>query len=992
MNRVSSWQSKVVGLFLLFVMTFGVCLAPASSLRADPVQDLDVEFYAACAFHNDLNMVYYCDILTPGEFTDLRLHVEFQKYSDSSDACTWETREITNYTVDEETGRYRFVFSGIAAAEMTNTAKFTLWAKSGSQEYKSEEKEFSIRRYAKAILASLAGSTDEKDKLLCSLMVDMLNYGTAAQLYFGRNTGDLANSTLTDQEKAFATGPVGELTSCLDVAAQDGSTVSFDSVSLNFINTVDLLAYVTFDSAPQSTVKAELSYKDVDGKTRTMTVSKDKFELWGKDNECCAIFKDLSVLYFRSPLTIVFKDGDRTISPKLTYSYESYAQTIVAGNYEETLKDLVKSMLLYGDSAYKYFSYTGSVEPEGDYVTYSMFKDPSDPDDYMSFVRAHEYANEHGLPVKADPGAVYYISHMDTSNPRGALIMTDTDWGDAQFVIDDSNITLEEGECFLFTVAPSAWGVNYYMSPSADYFLGVDPRLSQYPEHSYAKSNNSFPEIARQLDLYNRTFSSDTEAFQLHDNEYFEDEQTLFVIRTETKRRWGRYGSSTASDPEGKKQQEIILVNRDGTIDETTKLQWDWDKIDWIEKYKVDQDLLTVKGGSFTTIVNHLNSKSYVYRGISVQRSNVLIEGVEHYLEGEEACFTDGTKYPRVGAPYQGFIRVDHCAYVTVKDCVLMNHLRTYNYGNNVNTTAPYDYYAEYAASIVLDHVTCAGDGDDPSGPADSTGIMDKSRWGTTGTNFCKTIIVRNQSSISRIDAHKGTYNLTVENSELGYQSVAAVGFGEMRLINVTAHSDHFITLRNDYGSAWYGNIYIENCTWDIGTDYTVDMINALYNPANRYGFEPFEEDGITYYCSLPTKIEIHGFTIDATHLVHTYDKDGNPYDGPAIVFYNQRGLNIFTSIFTNVPSDHDLPADYLEDTEEFPYPLRVTKEVYIEGLKVITNPEYAGWKLKNVSVRSATYPQIHDELVFADTVLTLDGEITYDSAEPDPKWAPRNE
>ena len=58
MNRVSSWQSKVVGLFLLFVMTFGVCLAPASSLRADTVQDLDVEFYAACAFHNDLNMVY----------------------------------------------------------------------------------------------------------------------------------------------------------------------------------------------------------------------------------------------------------------------------------------------------------------------------------------------------------------------------------------------------------------------------------------------------------------------------------------------------------------------------------------------------------------------------------------------------------------------------------------------------------------------------------------------------------------------------------------------------------------------------------------------------------------------------------------------------------------------------------------------------------------------------------------------------------------------
>ena len=60
----------------------------------------------------------------------------------------------------------------------------------------------------------------------------------------------------------------------------------------------------------------------------------------------------------------------------------------------------------------------GSAEPAGKgagaqmgVVRYAKFGAVGDgvTDDLEAIVRAHEFANQHGLPVKADAGATYYI-------------------------------------------------------------------------------------------------------------------------------------------------------------------------------------------------------------------------------------------------------------------------------------------------------------------------------------------------------------------------------------------------------------------------------------------------------------------------------------------------------------------------------------------------------------------------------------------------------
>ena len=80
-------------------------------------------------------------------------------------------------------------------------------------------------------------------------------------------------------------------------------------------------------------------------------------------------------------------------------------------------------------------------------VRYSDFgaKGDGKTDDMEAIVAAHAFANQHQLPVKADDGATYYIAGKN----RTAIIQTNTDFGKAAFIIDDSNVENREAHVFM---------------------------------------------------------------------------------------------------------------------------------------------------------------------------------------------------------------------------------------------------------------------------------------------------------------------------------------------------------------------------------------------------------------------------------------------------------------------------------------------------------------------------------------------------------------
>ncbi|MFW6370946.1 MAG: hypothetical protein ACOC10_07050, partial [Bacteroidota bacterium] len=72
------------------------------------------------------------------------------------------------------------------------------------------------------------------------------------------------------------------------------------------------------------------------------------------------------------------------------------------------------------------------------FVRYSDFGAVGDgkTDDINAIAAAHAFANQHGLSVKAGEKATYYIS----GKKRTAIIQTDTDFGMAAFIIDDTDV------------------------------------------------------------------------------------------------------------------------------------------------------------------------------------------------------------------------------------------------------------------------------------------------------------------------------------------------------------------------------------------------------------------------------------------------------------------------------------------------------------------------------------------------------------------------
>ena len=83
----------------------------------------------------------------------------------------------------------------------------------------------------------------------------------------------------------------------------------------------------------------------------------------------------------------------------------------------------------------------------GGFVRYSVFGAVGDgkTDDIDAIAATHAFANEHGLMVKADEGATYYIS----GKVRTAVIQTDTGFGTAAFIIDDTEVEDRTASVFL---------------------------------------------------------------------------------------------------------------------------------------------------------------------------------------------------------------------------------------------------------------------------------------------------------------------------------------------------------------------------------------------------------------------------------------------------------------------------------------------------------------------------------------------------------------
>jgi hypothetical protein len=251
------------------------------------------------------------------------------------------------------------------------------------------------------------------------------------------------------------------------------------------------------------------------------------------------------------------------------------------------------------------------------WVQYSEFgaKGDGKTDDLDNIAGTHAVANQYGLSVKANEGATYYISGKD----RTAIIRTDTDFGTAAFIIDDTEV--EKNTASVFTVSSS---------------------LQPIKITNIASLNRNQQKIEQSL-----------------------PSACLITVTNSKVKRFIRFGLNQNN---GASQTDIFLVDKNGNVDMNAPIVWDFNQITDITALPIDETTLTITGGRFTTIANKVESKySYYNRNIAIRRSHVLVKGLEHRITGEGEH----------GAPYGGFINIGDCAFVTVRNTLLSGH-KTY--------------------------------------------------------------------------------------------------------------------------------------------------------------------------------------------------------------------------------------------------------------------------------------------------------------------------
>ena len=534
------------------------------------------------------------------------------------------------------------------------------------------------------------------------------------------------------------------------------------------------------------------------------------------------------------------KDGSLYVECAYDNAFESAFENFA----KKTIYDVVGSINL--DKNFKYYSENVSC------VYYTDFGAVGDgkTDDFKAILSAHQYANQCGQKVYGDVGATYYINE---DFKETIFVKTNVDFNGATFIINDfGDAAYETRTLPLFT----------WLSDIVENYSGKTLTEKFGEGITLAKGDTTIPWLAGKLET-----------------------KSLVVLWNKNKKDFNRYGANANG---GADRHEVMIVEKDGTIDPDTIPVFDFTEVTKVEIRGAEDTPLTVENGKFrniccqTVAATAFKAVYHSYHhGFSFQSSNVTAINIDHMMIEEPDLNVTATKdkngetkanTAKYGTrdesyPYTGWFSFRYSYNCTLKDSKFDAH--TVYYEDKTTSANPvamgtYDYGANNASHVYLINVEQYVD--------DDSGIADAKFWGIMGTNGAKNLHHKNVT-MNRFDAHAGFWNGSLIDTTIG-RCINIIGGGTFLLENVTrvGDSSNFMDMRSDYGSTFDGDLILKDCTFLAHYGYNTahgDKVNTTpRDGAARLlstGFTNASEEYLAwdfgYTCYLPQNITIENFT-----------------------------------------------------------------------------------------------------------------------------------
>ncbi len=326
--------------------TDGLCVCGATEIR-EPIEDPSIKIGHSLDLASDITLNYAVTVASMAGFNmdSVRLEITVPIY-EGNDLVG---NSVVILVPELRGSYYYFTLKGRTAVHMNDQMMSVLYGTKDGQSYRSPADSYSIADYAYAQL----GKTSAKAELR-ALCAELLRYGAQAQIFKGYRTDALADSRMTEAQKALLTAEGAVTFQNNNIQGNEIETPQVTwlgkSLDLNTRVTVVYIVDTANYSGNAEDLTMHLEYVDGKGVTRNIIVT-DPAPYGNVEGRMAFRFDGLLAAELRTVVKTRIYAGETAVSNSLLYSADTY------GNGRKgQLLSLCKALFAYSDKAKAYFT------------------------------------------------------------------------------------------------------------------------------------------------------------------------------------------------------------------------------------------------------------------------------------------------------------------------------------------------------------------------------------------------------------------------------------------------------------------------------------------------------------------------------------------------------------------------------------------------------------------------------------------------------------